>query len=105
MGTVPMLTPADTAIWDDELLEQIAENFADDPMCDNAKLGCENRADYVLVSTCCRTLIRLYCGTCLRFLELWWDLPTDLDRVTCSRCDHDFGRGARVSDVLQVVRL
>ncbi len=97
--SVPLLTPADTAIFDEDVLERM--NLDERPVCDNPE--CHAAAVAWISMRCCNALsltCALHLVEMMKLLTQWLLDPHEV--VTCRRCQHGFPGTATPDDVVRV---
>ena len=80
MGTVPMLTPADTAIWDDDVIADLEKRFDDEIPC----TACGKPASHLLI---CRGGCGTRSNVCPRCLALARAIA-EVKRLSCQVCGY-----------------
>lgn len=99
--SAPLLSPVDTPIYDDLIIEQLNDRFEDEVSC----VDCEMTAEWRLTMRCCGDSAML-CGS-HRDSVRQWSAAGELKphRKVCTHCKHRFPVGATFDDAVREVRL
>lgn len=79
--SVPELTPVETPIFDDMVIERLEERFDDVPVCES-RSGCDMEAVARFTMFCECKQTRLLCAPHLARTSAWFDQEV----ITCRMC-------------------
>jgi hypothetical protein len=99
--TIPVLTPLDSPIFDDDVVADLEANQADEVACET----CSEAAEVRIVLRCCRTHV-LFGPRChaIALQSVARDIAFGL-LLVCEECGHEFDQFCSVRDVVEEIPL